>query len=366
MKKGKLQSGHMGVKVLNSILPVLLAFAIGGVIILAIGENPLTTYQVMIQRSLFNVRGITRTLQLAAPLLLSGMAIAICFKANIFNMGIEGQLVFGGFMAGIVGHYLTNMNPTVHKLICFAVGILCGMAFALVPALLRAYFHVDEMVVTLVLNYAMARVLEYLASVVFRDTGAGYVATPPVQESARFFLMGTTRLTPFIFISLAVFLVMAFVMTKTKLGYTITALGKNPSFAEATGLRSRRTIIILMLISGALAGIAGTGYMLSEKTFYTLDFSGSPGLGWDGMLIALLGRHTPGGIVVAALFYSALKTGSEAIGLYANVPNEIVAVIQSLIILFLAIQFFDERYSLTERLREKLAARGTNQEEGEA
>ena len=219
---------------------------------------------------------------------------------------------------------------------------------------------------TLVLNYAMARVLEYLASVVFRDTGAGYVATPPVQDSARFFLIGGSKVTPFLFIALAVFLVMAFVMTKTKLGYTITALGKNPSFAEATGLRSRRTVILLMLISGALAGIAGTGHMLSEKTFYTLDFSGSPGLGWDGMLIALLGRHSPGGILAAALFYSALKTGSEAIGLYANVPNEIVAVIQSLIILFLAVRFLNEKYGLAERLREKLAARRALGEEGKA
>lgn len=360
------QSCHFGVKALNSVLPVLLAFVIGGIMILAIGENPLTTYRVMVERSLFSLRGVTRTLQLAAPLLLSGMAISICFKANVFNMGIEGQLVFGGFMAGIVGHYMTNMNPAAHKLICFGVGILCGMAFALVPALLRGCFHVDEMVVTLVLNYAMARVLEYLASVVFRDTGAGYVATPPVQDSARFFLIGGSKVTPFLFIALAVFLVMAFVMTKTKLGYTITALGKNPSFAEATGLRSRRTVILLMLISGALAGIAGTGHMLSEKTFYTLDFSGSPGLGWDGMLIALLGRHSPGGILAAALFYSALKTGSEAIGLYANVPNEIVAVIQSLIILFLAVRFLNEKYGLAERLREKLAARRALGEEGKA
>lgn len=160
------QSCHFGVKALNSVLPVLLAFVIGGIMILAIGENPLTTYRVMVERSLFSLRGVTRTLQLAAPLLLSGMAISICFKANVFNMGIEGQLVFGGFMAGI----------------------------------------------------------------------------------------------------------------------------------------------------------AGAGHMLSEKTFYTLDFSGSPGLGWDGMLIALLGRHSPGGILAAALFYSALKTGSEAIGLYATQP----------------------------------------------
>ncbi len=357
-----MKTKHIGVKILNSVLPVLLAFFVGGIIILAIGENPLETYKIMITKSLFDIKGITRTLQLAAPLLLSGMAIAICFKANIFNMGIEGQLVFGGFMAGIVGNALVSMNPAVHKLICFAVGIACGVLFAVVPALLRAYFHVDEMVVTLVLNYAMAKVLEYLASVVFRDAGAGYVATPPVQDSAKFYLIGTTKMTGFFFVALIIFFIMAFVMTRTKLGYIITALGKNPAFAEAMGFHTRRAVITLMLLSGVLAGIAGTGYMLSEKTFYTLDFSGSPGLGWDGMLIALLGRHSPVGIFAAAIFYSMLKTGSEKIGLYTSVPNEIVAVIQSLIILFLAIQFLNERYGFMERFRERLANKRESQE----
>ena len=111
----------------------------------------------------------------------------------------------------------------------------------------------------------------------------------------------------------------------------------------------------LMLLSGAVSGIAGTGWMLAEKTFYTLDFSGSPGLGWDGMLIALLGRHSPAGIFVAAIFYSALKTGSEKIGLYTDVPNEIVSVIQGLMILFLSIQFLDERFGLFEKLKQKKA-----------
>lgn len=319
----------------------------------AIGANPIETYYIMIEKSLFNMKGITRTLQIAAPLLLSAMAISICFKANIYNMGIEGQLVFGGFMAGIIGNVLVDMNPTMHKLICFAVGIICGMLFALIPAVLRAYFHVDEMVVTLVLNYAMAKILEYLASVVFRDEGAGYVATAPVQQSARFFLIGSSKMTGFVFIALILFVFLGFLMKRTKLGYSIDALGKNPSFAEATGLRSRRVVMTLMLLSGAIAGIAGTGYMLSEKTFYTLNFSGNPGLGWDGMLIALLGRHSPVGIFFAACFYSALKTGSEKIGLYTNVPNEIVAVIQSLIILFLAIQFFNEKYSIMDRIKSK-------------
>ena len=234
---------------------------------------------------------------------------------------------------------------------CFAVGAICGMLFALIPALLKAFFHVDEMVVTLTFNYAMAKVLEYLASGPFRDAGAGYVCTPAIANSATFSRLGKSRLTLFFFIALGIFLVMWFVMKRTKLGYQVTAIGKNAEFAEATGMRVRRKIIILMLISGALAGIAGSGYMMSEQFRYTLDFSGSPGLGWDGMLIALLGRHSPVGILVASLFYSVLKTGADTINTYTSVPKEIVAVIQSLMILFLAVQFLNERFGLIERFK---------------
>ncbi len=344
---------HIGKKILNSILPVILAFFIGGIIITFLGSNPFEVYGVMIRKSLLEMKGITRTLQLASPLLLTGIAISLCFKANIFNMGIEGQLVFGGFMAGIFGSYVTIPNPFLHIILCFAVGIACAMAFALIPAVLRAYYHVDEMVVTLVLNYAMAKILEYLSSSVFRDAGSGYVCTPAVQKTAKFFLLGKTKMTAFFFVALAVFIIISFIMTRTKLGYSIEALGKNPDFTEAIGLRSRKKVMTLMMLSGAVSGIAGTGWMLAEKTFYTLDFSGSPGLGWDGMLIALLGRHSPVGIFVAAIFYSALKTGSEKIGLYTDVPNEIVSVIQGLMILFLSIQFLDERIGLFEKIKQK-------------
>lgn len=342
---------NIGASLINSLVPVLLAFFIGGIVILAIGENPFETYQLMLGKSLFTAKGLGTTLHYASPMILAGLAIAITFKAGIFNMGVDGQLMFGGFFAGLVGAYLQDMNPAMHKLLCFGVGALCGMAFALVPALLRAYLRVDEMVVTLTLNYAMAKVLEYLSSGPFREAGSGYVCTPTVQDSAMFTRLGNSRLTAFAFVALALFLIMAFVMKKTTLGYSIEAIGKNPVFAEATGLRTRRKVMVLMLLSGALAGIAGTGHMLSEEFKYTLTFSGNPGLGWDGMLIALLGRHNPFGILVAGVFYSALKTGSDNINMYTTVPKEIVAVVQSLIILFLAVRFVDERYGLTERFK---------------
>lgn len=333
----------------NSILPILLAFIIGGIVIVCIGESPFETYWILLKKSFLTSTGFMNTLHYASPLILTGLAIAVTFKANLYNMGVEGQMLLGGFFSGIAGAYITGMNPFLHKAVCFAVGILCGMAFALIPALLKAKCKVNEMVVTLMLNYAMIKALEFLSTGVFRDLKSGYVATPTIQKSAMFSRFGRSRLTMFFVIAVIVLIIMYIVMKKSKLGYELTAIGKNPEFAEATGMNVAKKTIILMLISGALAGLAGSGYMMSEQFKYTLSFSGTPGLGWDGMLIALLGGHSPGGIFAAAIFYAALKTGSDNINMYTSVPKEIVALIQGLIILFLAVKFISEKTNFSFR-----------------
>ena len=260
-------------------------------------------------------------------------------------------MLLGGFFAGIVGAYLPISNPLLSKVVCFVVAILCGMLFALIPAILKAKCNVNEMVVTLMLNYAMAKTLEFLTTGIFRDKSAGYVATPTVQDAAMFHRIGTSRMTMFFVIAVIILIVMYFLMNKSKLGYEITAIGKNPEFAEATGMNVGRKIIIMMLISGALAGIAGAGWMLSDQFKYTLSFSANPGLGWDGMLIALLGGHSPIGIFIAAVFYAALKTGSDSINLYTTVPKEIIAIIQGMIILFLAVKFVGNNTNLFDRFK---------------
>ena len=338
---------------LNSLLPVVLAFILGALIILAIGESPLETYGILIRKSLFTSKGFLNTLHYASPLILTGLAIAVTFKANVYNMGVEGQMLLGGFFAGIAGAYLPEMNSLVHKLICCAVAIICGMAFAVIPAILKAKCNVNEMVVTLMLNYAMIKALEFMTTGVFRDTSAGYVATPTIKDSAMFQRFGTARLTMFFVIAMVILIIMYFVMKRSKLGYEITAIGKNPEFAEATGMRVGKKIIILMLISGALSGLAGAGWMMSDQFKYTLSFSANPGLGWDGMLIALLGGHSPGGILAAAIFYAALKTGSDSINMYTSVPKEIISIIQGLIILFLAVKFIGEQTQLFDRFKKR-------------
>ncbi len=338
---------------LNSVLPIVLAFFIGGLIILGIGENPLATYGLLIRKSLFTAKGFLNTLHYAAPLILTGLAIAITFKANIYNMGVEGQMMFGGFFAGIVGAYLPNMNSIVQKMICFIVAMGCGMLFAFIPALLKAKCNVNEMVVTLMLNYAMVKALEFLTTGVFRDKEAGYVATPTIKDGAMFQRFGTSRITMFFVIVVFVLIIMAIIMNKSKLGYEVKTIGKNAEFAEATGMNVGKKIVLIMLISGALSGMAGAGWMMSDQFKFTLSFSGNPGLGWDGMLIALLGGHSPIGILVAAIFYAALKTGSDSINLYTTVPKEIVSIIQGMIILFLAVKFIGEHTNWFERRKKK-------------
>lgn len=196
--------------ILNSVFPVILAFIIGAVIILAIGENPIETYGILIRKSLLSSKGFMNTLHYAAPLILTGLAIAITFKANIYNMGVEGQMLLGGFFAGIVGAYLPISNPFLSKVVCFVVAILCGMLFALIPAILKAKCNVNEMVVTLMLNYAMAKTLEFLTTGIFRDKSAGYVATPTVQDAAMFQRIGTSRMTMFFVIAVIILIVMYF------------------------------------------------------------------------------------------------------------------------------------------------------------
>lgn len=352
----KKNSEHILVSVLNTLLPVLLALFAGAICILLLGENPLKTYWVLIKNSLFSPIGFLNTLHYACPLVLTGLAIAITFKANVYNMGVEGQMLVGAFCSGIAGAYIVGVNSTLHKLICVMIGVICGMIFALIPAIIKVKCKANEMVVTLMLNYAILKVLEFLSTGVFRDKSSGYVATPMVQESAMFHRFGKSRLTAFVIVVLVIFIVMYIVMNRTKLGFEITAIGKNCEFAEATGMRVGKKIITIMLISGALSGLAGSGYMMSEQFKFTLGFSGNPGLGWDGMLIALLGGHSPIGVIIAAIFYAALKTGSDNINLYTNVPKEIVAMLQGFLILFLAVRFVKQNRIRLGQVKERKEA----------
>lgn len=335
------------ISTLNAFIPIFIAFFLGSIAILFARENPLSAYGTLLYRSLFRFDGLLKTLHYASPLILTGLAIAFSFKAGLFNMGIEGQLISAGFVVAILGHQWAGLPTIILVPLLLLIGIVVGILIAVIPAFLKSQFNVNEMVVTLLLNYAIIAILEYLTSNVFRDPGSGYVSTPVVGSNAIATRIFGSKLTIFFFIAMAVFVLFYFIFNRSKIGFEITAMGKNRPFAEATGMNIRRKIWIIMLTSGALAGLAGAGWMISEKFSYTLSFSGTPGLGWDGMLIALLGNHSPLGILLAAIFYAALKTGSTSIAIFSNVPAEIVVLIQALMILLLSLKTFVTRDTIT-------------------
>ncbi|MCL2464712.1 MAG: ABC transporter permease, partial [Micrococcales bacterium] len=345
---------HLLITLLNSILPVACAFIIGAIIILATRQNPWLVYRTLLGQTLFNSSGFLNTLHFASPLILTGLAIAVTFKAGIYNMGVEGQMQVGAFFAAVAGVSIQGLPSIIDIPLCLAIGIVCGMLAAVVPAILKAYFHVDEMVVTLMLNYAIIEILQVLTQTAFRDPKAGYITTKTILPAAMFKKLGGSSLTLFFPVAILVFIIMYVVFKRSVLGFEITAIGKSPEFAEASGMSVSRKIMTIMLISGALSGLAGAGFLLSEKNSYDLNFSGSPGLGWDGMLIALLGALEPLGILIAAIFYAALETGSDSIAVFTNVPKEIVFILQGLIILFLAVRFLDRNTHFLRRWQVKL------------
>lgn len=356
-RKKRSYSASFKYSLANTLFAVAAAFAIGILIMLAIGADPFDTYYQMISQSLFTFDGLMRTFHVAAPLILTGLAIAVTFKANLFNMGVEGQMLLGGFCTAIVGSHFQNLPAFLHVLVCLLLAMLCGMVFALIPACLKAYYKVDEMVVTLMLNYATVEILTFLSEGVFRDPTSGYVSTATIQDSAMFSKLLSSDLTSFFFIAILMFCIIYVLFKYTRLGLELKALGQNVNFAEATGMNVKKKIIILFLISGALSGLAGAGWMMSEKFRYTLSFSGNPGLGWDGMLISLLGAHSPLGVLIAAFFYSSLKVGMSKIELFTNVPGEIISVIQAFMILFLSVTIFSLKKSQERKARKEQLSR---------
>lgn len=334
------------VAVFNILTPVLCAFAVGAVFILVLGKNPLEVYGFLISQSLLNANGFMNSLAFATPIIFTGLGIAISFKAGIFNMGIEGQMYMGAFFATYLGFTLQGLPSWLHITLCIFGGMVVGVAYAIIPAVLKAYFHVNEMVVTMMLNYVAIIFTKYLTNGPF-TANVGYPATEAVLESAQLpRFVAKLPLTVAFLLALVVVAIVMIIYKKTWLGYEIEGMGKQVEFADAVGMRVEKKIMIIFIIAGAIAGIAGATEMMGVHYRFTPGFSTNPGLGWDGMLVALLGAHNPVSVLIAAIFYGALKYGGTTMQSFIGVPNDVINVIQGTLILFLSVRFVTQNTKL--------------------
>jgi len=327
--------------ILVPVISVLLALIVGAILMLGFGYNPIQVYVALWQGAFGDRYFIGETIRQVTPLILTGLAVAFAFRANLFNIGAEGQ-VFVGWLAAVWVGLAFDLPMIVHLPLAVLAAAAAGALWGFLPGLFKATRGVHEVIITIMLNY----IALYSANAVIRSilTDNKY-ATDRIPETASLSSGWLQNLTDFsrvhygIIIALFIALLMWFIMEKTTLGYEIKSVGFNPDASKYAGMNVKRNIILSMVISGSFAGLAGAMDGLGTFGYMSVQ-SGFTNLGFDGIAVALIGANSPFGVVIAALLFGALKVGALNMPTQAGVPNELVDIIIALIILFVASSYF--------------------------
>ncbi|MCD6640110.1 MAG: ABC transporter permease [Nocardioides sp.] len=284
------------------------------------------------------IRPLTETLKFAAPLIAAGLGVGLAFRAAMFNIGGRGQMLLGGAAAGWIGFSL-DLPLLIHLPLAVLAAMVVGGLWGGIAGLLKARTGAHEVIVTIMLNYVAYYLLFYALSQpnLLQAPGSNNPKSLPMKESARMpkILGDEFNLHLGIVLSLVAVAVVWWILNRSALGFRIRAVGLNPNAARAAGINVGRTYTVVMLIAGALVGLAGANQALGTVTsgvMVDLD----AGIGFDAITVALLGRSRPLGILAAGLLFGALKAGSFSMQAAEGIPVDIVLVVQSLIVLFLA------------------------------
>ncbi len=318
------------------ILTLAAALLLGAVIMWATGQDALNAYQVLWDSAVGNQRNIANTLLAATPIIMTGMATLIAFRAGIFNIGVEGSLYVGAFAAAYVGFTFVTAPGWILIPACLLAGGLVGGLWGFIPGVLKARLRVDEVVTTLLLNYVAILLTSYLVTGPFLVPGMANAMSAEIAEQAQLpRLIERSQLNAGFFIALASVVWVGFTIRRLTLGYEIRTVGSNPVFARWSGIPVGRVIMQVMFISGFIGGIAGAVQVMGVNYRFIGGFS--RGLGFDGITVALLGRNTPIGTMLAALFFGGLRNGGSTMEMFTQVPRDLVDILQAVIILFVAI-----------------------------
>lgn len=341
---------------LGLFVPVVAALLVGALIVWALGHSPKELF-VNLWWGAFGTLGNTlTTLRWSTPLILSGLAVTVAYRSGLLNMGGDGQIYAGALCAAIVG--ASWAAPMwMHLPAAVLAAAVGGALFSLIPALLRVYMRVNEIVTTLMFNYIGFLLTDYLVLALYYggdSSRAIQIATPRVAATAtiaRF--VPRYPLTWAIVIAAAIAVVAAVVFKRTVWGYEAESTGANPGFARYIGVPVGGVALASFLSSGAIAGIAGGLEILGTNRRFVSQFS--TGLGFEGLLVALLGRTDPLGMIVAALFLGAVKNGFFAVERMTSIDRSMAIVLQAILLLFVSARGLVD-----------LVQKGTGQAEGAA
>lgn len=321
-----------------SLVAVLLALLVGAVVILWAGRNPLLAYYALWTASFGSWRGFGEALVSITPLIFTGLSVAFAFRTGLFNIGAEGQFIVGQMGAAVAGYIFTGLPAIIHVPLALLSGALVGAIWGGIPGLLKARLGAHEVINTIMMNYIALYFTHYL--VIGPLKGHSYLpVTEQVLDSAKLWrFLPPTRANIGFFVALAMAAVVYFILWRTTLGYECRAVGLNPEAAEYAGISVSRNLVTSMLISGALAGMGGAVQVLGvQHRFY--DLFGFTGYGFDGIAVALLGNNHPLGIIAGASLFGILSRGSQNMQSVAQVPKEVIGIVQAAVVLFIAADY---------------------------
>lgn len=346
-------------EILSPLLAVVAAFAVVGVIILILGDNPLQAYGLLLSSSFGSLKDVGWMLSYATPLIFTGLAVAVAFRCGLLNIGAEGQLYIAAFATAWIGIKLggtvvmifgkeenwsaANLPAGILVPICVLTAIVVGGLWGAIPGILKAKFGSHEVINTIMLNFIAIALVSYFTQYYYKIPGDPILQTAPIGEAAYIpklnqyltFLPADVPLNMSFLLAILMCVLVYVFLWKTKWGYELRAVGENPSVAEYGGISPKKQIIIAMTISGMLAGMVAIGEVLGVRHNYYDAFSGE--WGFLGIAVALLGRNHPLGVFIAALFFGVLLRGEIFVDAFtAKVSKDVGWVLQSIIILFVA------------------------------
>ena len=315
------------------IISMLCALILCAIPISLVGENPLRAYASMVIGAFGSLESITAIIRRATPLLLTGLGTTVAFRSGQWNIGGEGQLYLGALGATLVGLYLKGLPPWLHVALALISAVLFGGIWAAIAGILKAKKGINEIIVTLMLSYIAALMIQYLTKGPLQGATAYMPQTDRIAISARLpLIIPFYRVHAGTILALILSIVVDFLLWRTPTGYEIRAAGFSFTAARYGGIQVTRNIVLAMAISGGLSGLGGASEVLGYH--YRLFYGLSPGYGWTGIIVALLGRLNPFGVIASSFLFSSLIVGANSMQLVVKIPAAIASIIQGVIVLF--------------------------------
>ncbi|RKX53261.1 MAG: ABC transporter permease [Thermotoga sp.] len=328
---------------LSSLFAITIAIIIILIVLLPMGISPKKAFHYTIKGCFGSLYNISEVLVKTTPLLLAGTGVAIAFRAGLFNIGIEGQILIGGLMAAYSG-FQWNLPPIIHLITILLIGGMCGGLWILVPAYLKVKKGINEVITTLLMYYISIYLTHYLVVGPWKAPGLT-PATPYIKHNAIFpLIIPNTRLHGGIIFAITLVILIAWIFKKTRMGFEIKAVGLNPIAAEYAGIKVNKIIYLSLFLSGVLGGLTGAVEIAGIHHRFFDQFSS--GMGFDGITVALVGKNNPIGIIFSAIFFALIRTTNLEMAVSAGVPKYLSFLMEGIIVILVAFEnIYQEKIS---------------------